>query len=216
MPDRQLARAGWCGVKEAAMTKHVSRRAVLARAPAAIAAAGTMAVPATASTPGSNDQRLANLFERSQRAWNHYIATRAKADSIWAVPVPAEIAEHLGSGVTTAMRQDDIRARFNGAERERLLRLDAEHFARVYALKKSPEYRRLDAEADAAERKPLEIEDEIVSTPADSYVGISVKLRLLHERLGGVLDDSEPHSEGAHDVVRSIAADVRRLAGGVS
>jgi hypothetical protein len=68
-------------------------------------------------------------------------------------------------------------------------------------------------EADKLYAEAVAIRDKLLAIRAGSASGIWAKVQILHDMLGGVTTDEEPHSTGAHFVLRSIAEDVRRLAG---
>lgn len=207
------------------MSTTITRRAVLARAPAAIAAVGSAALPAIASASNSNDQRLRDLFSRlpgaqerqqtaNERADECFFAAREKFPALPAIGREAQCS--LGAGPDSwPWAREEIEEACQGEQRARMLALYEEWTSRSWSILEQSGWPALDQEEKAAVQAIDDLEQAIIDTPADTVAGVKVKLQLLDEHTGFRGGDPHSHLENPALLI-SIAKDVERLTGGAS
>jgi hypothetical protein len=207
------------------MLETFTRRAVLARTPAVIVAAGATSLPVAAFASGGNDQLLLDLIDRlpgaqqrqqeaNERADKCFFATREEFPELPAIGREAQCSLAAGPDSWPDARET-IEEIYQGQVRKRMLALYEDWTSHSRAILEQRGWPALNQEEKAAVQAIQEIEQAIIDTPADTVVGIQVKLRLLDEHTG--FRGGDPHSHlGDPALLISIAEDVERLAGDVS
>jgi hypothetical protein len=206
---------------------NLTRRAILAGTPAAIAAAAITNLPAVASamTRAGDDAYLLDQLRQLKLAYEvERIATETADEAEWAAE---KRFPPLPKGLEPLMDRDDLAARYSGNDLARAHAALDDYEAACKPILEAHGWPALHERAEAAYGAIRVIYDRIISTPAASPAGMLAKLQFLMEITVMVdIDRAWPSIAEAYDpkaareadrledqLVISLWADANRLSG---